>query len=66
LPEILGNGVAYFNPNDKHDIVRVLIELVDQPAKREYLRQLGRARVRQFSWETMARQTAKLYQSMSQ
>jgi glycosyltransferase involved in cell wall biosynthesis len=65
LPEILGNGVAYFNPNDKHDIVKVLADLIDQPAKREQLRQLGHQRVQQFSWETMARQTVDLYQSIS-
>ncbi|MFA6197550.1 MAG: glycosyltransferase family 1 protein [Patescibacteria group bacterium] len=65
LPEILGNGVVYFNPNEKHDIVNVLANLIEQPDKRDELVRLGNERVRHFSWETMARQTVDLYQSMS-
>jgi glycosyltransferase involved in cell wall biosynthesis len=65
LPEILGNGVVYFNPNEKHDIVRVLSDLIDQPSKREQMRRLGSLRVQQFSWEKMARQTVDIYQSLS-
>jgi glycosyltransferase involved in cell wall biosynthesis len=51
LPEVCGDAVMYCDPGDPDDIARSLGMLIQEPARREALRQRGRERARCFTWE---------------
>lgn len=61
LPEVGGDAALYFDPASTDDLVRVVSLLLDSPAERQRLIERGHARVKQFSWKRMARQTLRLY-----
>jgi glycosyltransferase involved in cell wall biosynthesis len=45
------------------DLADVLLSLIDDPAERERLVELGRERAREFSWERTVAQTLDVYRS---
>jgi glycosyltransferase involved in cell wall biosynthesis len=61
LREIAGPAALYVDPRDRRSIASAIVELVSNPQKRDALVAAGRARVRQFSWQTAARQTIEVY-----
>jgi glycosyltransferase involved in cell wall biosynthesis len=63
----VANGAAEFvDPYDISSIKRGLQRLVDSPERRDELRELGRRRASQFSWDTTARQTLAAYAAVAQ
>jgi glycosyltransferase involved in cell wall biosynthesis len=51
LPEVCGDAVLYCDPRDPDDMARSIRLLIQEPARREELRQRGRERARCFTWE---------------
>jgi glycosyltransferase involved in cell wall biosynthesis len=62
LPEVAGNAARYFDPLHEADIAAAIVELMGDTRLREELAAAGRERVRRFSWERTARQTAESYE----
>jgi len=63
LPEIAGDGALYFNPTDAVDMAATLHKIVSSPNLRSILAKAGYERIKMFSWDTMAEQTLRLYDS---
>lgn len=65
LPEVAGDGVAYFDPLDVNDIARALESLGTQPAWRTALAKSGRQNAERFSWDRMAAITLGVYERVA-
>lgn len=61
LPEIGGEAALYFDPYDPRDMAGKLAKILSNQKLRETLSKKGLARSRMFSWESMARETLKIY-----
>jgi glycosyltransferase involved in cell wall biosynthesis len=61
LPEVAGEAALLFDPRRPTQIAAALARLLTDAALRERLSELGRARVRQFTWERSARLTLESY-----
>ncbi|HEY5550178.1 MAG TPA: glycosyltransferase family 1 protein [Candidatus Saccharimonadales bacterium] len=61
LPEIYGDAAEYFNPESTRDMVRVIGNVLENPARRTQLKRLGGLQVRMYSWQKMAKQTLEIY-----
>jgi glycosyltransferase involved in cell wall biosynthesis len=57
MPEILGEGGVYFDPENVADIARALQTLIDAPQLRAEKAQASFGRAQVFSWERCARET---------
>lgn len=61
MPEVLGDAVAYFLPGDAEDLAARLLQVLTAKDVAMRLRSRGRARVRRYTWERAARETAAVY-----
>ncbi len=61
LPEIYGDAAMYFNPKSLIDLVRQLDNIFSDQDLAHQLSAVGKKRVKQFSFQKMARQTLKVY-----
>lgn len=61
LPEILGDGAAYFDPRDAEQMARVMEEVLTDEKKRENLIKNGFERIKKYSWRRMAEKTHQIY-----
>jgi glycosyltransferase involved in cell wall biosynthesis len=59
MPEVLGDGGVYFDPESEEDIGRAIAQMIDSPELRTRLAAASASRVREFSWERCARETFK-------
>lgn len=66
LPEVVGEAAQTFDPDDADALRAAMAAVLDSPDTAERLRQLGRERVRLFSWDNCARQTRSVYASLLQ
>lgn len=57
MPEVLGDGAIYFDPEDVGDIARAARVLVRDPALRLRLAERAYTRVQRFTWEACAHGT---------
>jgi glycosyltransferase involved in cell wall biosynthesis len=64
LPEVTGDAALLVDPNDVTAIAQGLQQLTEDPNLREHYGQLGLARSREFSWETAAEKTWRVYQEL--
>lgn len=64
LPEIGGDAVEYFDPENEDDIRETVRKVITDKNKQKDLRQKGIVRVKQFSWEKTAKQTLDVYRSI--
>ena len=55
LPEVVGDAGLRFEPDDAEALERLLTELLQNPARREELRDRGWRRARAFNWKASAR-----------
>jgi glycosyltransferase involved in cell wall biosynthesis len=62
LPEVYADAAHYFDPLDPKDIAAKIAEVLDDPKLQQKLRSAGTERVKDFSWERMARQTLEVYE----
>jgi glycosyltransferase involved in cell wall biosynthesis len=63
LREILGESAYYFNAKDRKEIIKAIEELLKNEDLKNRLVRLGHERVKNYSWEKMARQTLKIYKN---
>lgn len=61
LPEVGGEGVAYFDPNSIYSITKTIITILEDSLYREKLINDGLIRTNQFSWDKTAKETMKVY-----
>jgi len=61
MPEILGEGALYFDPESVDDIARALTEGTRNEDIRYTLRQNAKEELKRYSWERLARQTREVY-----
>lgn len=62
LPEVCGEGNAeFFDPHSPEDMAAKIASVYNNPQKIAELKMRGRARLKDFSWEKMARETLKIY-----
>lgn len=64
LPEIAGGAALYFNPDDPADIAASIRRVIDNPEERARLIDAGTKRLADFSWQTTAEKTARVYRSV--
>ena len=64
LPEIVGNAAEFFDPYEVDSIADALEKVLFSSEKAKNLVELGRERIKQFSWETCAKQTSLIYSSL--
>ena len=57
MPEVLGDGGVYFDPEDPDDIARALAQLIAAPALRSRLAATAYDRVQAYSWRRCAEET---------
>jgi glycosyltransferase involved in cell wall biosynthesis len=63
LPEVVGDAGVLVRPDDPADIAAGLGWVLGSPPFREVLKERGRARIAQFSWERAARETIAVYRA---
>ena len=64
LPEIGGNAAIYVDPHDEQELSEAILRVQDPKIRRDLAAQ-GIARASEFSWETTARETRAVYQTVS-
>ena len=55
MPEVAGDGAAFFDPFDPDQIAAALVRLFHDPAEQQRLRERGLARAARYSWQATAR-----------
>ena len=60
LPEVCGDGAAYFDPTDVDALAALMVRSATDQAFRASLREKGHAHVRRFDWNASARATHEL------
>lgn len=63
LKEIAGDAAVYFRKNDPNDIARVIQQILNDSNKQKELVEKGHERTKLYSWEKMANEILKIYQS---
>ncbi len=66
LPEVVGDAAVTFPPNDCAEFTRALVRVLSDADLRAGMQGRGKERVRQFSWQKTARETADVYRSVLQ
>jgi len=61
LPEIGGDSVVYFDPQDVEEMAESIIRLLEDKELRDTLVAKGRERAKEFTWENSARRTLEVY-----
>jgi glycosyltransferase involved in cell wall biosynthesis len=65
LPEVAGDAAELVPPADSKALENAILELLENPVRREMLAEKGYKRVkRQFTWEQTARRTVKVYREV--
>lgn len=64
LPEVGGEGAAYFDPERSDDLSALVMRAVDDAAFRSGLTRRGAERARHYSWARCARETAEVYRAL--
>ncbi|MEL6927196.1 MAG: glycosyltransferase family 1 protein [Cyanobacteria bacterium J06600_6] len=64
LPEVAGNAAVLVDPMDVEAMVVAIRQIKNEPSYRQDLIDQGLARVKEFSWQKTAEQTAKFYQQI--
>lgn len=66
MPEVLGEGGVYFDPEQPDDIARALREMIVSPQLRLELAQVSYYRAQQFSWQRCSAETFQFLASYAQ
>lgn len=62
MPEILGNGALFFNPNNTQDIAEKIYNLLNNKSLQKDLLLKGKNMLKRYNWKEMARKTLEVYQ----
>ena len=63
-PEILGDAALYFDPYDIEDIKNAIKKLTTDEKLQDDLREKGKQRIKDFSWEMTGERTEAVYRSI--
>jgi len=66
LPEVAGDGAAYFDPLSVASISAAIRRCLDDPGLRSDLRARGAENVKRFSWARTAEETLETYRSVAE
>lgn len=64
LPEIAADAALLVDPCDTQAIAHAMQQITDNPSQAAQLRHQALVRVQQYNWQTCAKKTADIYQSM--
>jgi glycosyltransferase involved in cell wall biosynthesis len=64
IPEVLGQAGIFVDPASPHSIFEAMLKLSTGGGIRELLREQGRRRAAEFSWQSSARQVLDLYREL--
>ncbi|MFC1687810.1 glycosyltransferase family 4 protein [Patescibacteria group bacterium] len=64
IPEVCGDAAVYFDPNNIYDMIQSVERVLTDEALRQNLIQNGKKRIQDFHWDTMARETLDVYQTI--
>ena len=62
--EVAGDAGHYFDPRDKDSITAAIEEVLIHPTLQNALREKGKKRLAQFSWERAVQETNEIYKSL--
>lgn len=65
IPEVVGNAGRFFDPSDIDDMREAMEQVLYSDERRRRLAALGRARLRDFSWQKCARDTFDQYRRLT-
>lgn len=65
LPEVVGDAALLVNPRNVAEIAQAIVRGLDDAGLRDNLRAKSLARAAQFSWERTAKETLRVYRSVS-
>lgn len=65
MPEVCGDAVSYFNPLDIDDMAQTILQTFNNEQLRQSLKNNMEERLLKFSWEKNAKETVKLYNSVT-
>lgn len=66
IPEVCGESVQYFDPQNSEDMAQNIIKVLINPDRQKELITKGMERAKLFSWDTCAEETLKVYDSVLQ
>jgi len=66
MPEVLGAGGLYFDPEQAEQVARTLRQLIESPQLRADLSQVSYRQAQQYSWRRCADQTFEFLVSIAQ
>ena len=61
IAEVVGNGALLIEPTDAAGLAASILNLLENERARQHLREKGRARAAEFTWEKTAAQTFEVY-----
>ena len=61
MPEILGEDVRYFDPDDEEELMKIMNDAAEGHAVTDLMQQRGRRRAERYHWELTAKKTLELY-----
>jgi len=64
LPEIYGDSVLYFDPNNSVKLVEKINQLKDDQKLRQKLINLGHQQIKKYSWDKTAKETMAIYEKL--
>lgn len=64
LPEIIGKAALLVDPEDELQLTEALKQVLSSVKLQQKLKKAGLKRAREFTWESSAKETIKLYESM--
>lgn len=65
LPEVGGEAVVYFDPNNLSQLSAILLDILGNKSLQDKLSQLGLKQAEKFSWEEVAKKTLKVYSNVT-
>jgi glycosyltransferase involved in cell wall biosynthesis len=65
FPEVAGEAAEFFNPYEIDSIINALEKVLYSSDRANELSQMGKKRVKDFSWETCAKKTSLIYRSLA-
>ena len=65
IPEVVGDAGMYFDPNDIENMRDAIEHTVESNSQQNLLIAKGRQRLKMFSWDRCARETADVYRSLN-
>jgi glycosyltransferase involved in cell wall biosynthesis len=64
LPEILGRGAIYFNPDDPEDMAKQISMVITQKKLYNELKDKGLLQIKKYSWDEMGKRIFDLYKKI--